>query len=122
MTKKQPDMRRDALLRRALIPKGHRPTTDADVDKLLDTVSATPLSQEQFERMLQKINGTIPTFRDRFESPPILTTELSEAERELVALYRAQNKPLPSDLAAKVLAMEQKVVKPPTPPEERPGA
>ena len=122
MTGEQPHMRRDALLRRALVPKGYRPTKPADIDKLLDMVGDEPMTDEQKERMLRKINGQAPMFPDRSApSAPLLTTELTETERELAAMYKAQNKPLPPDLAAKVKAMEQRASKRPNSAEGASG-
>lgn len=122
MNSKQPNMRRDALLRRALIPKGYRPTKGADVDCLLDAMSATPMDEETKSRMLRKVNGLEAAFPDRSPSPAVVSSELTETERELVALYRAKNKELPPDLAAKVGAMEARVSQQPKPHEESAGA
>ncbi len=121
MTNQPPNMRRDALLRRALVPKGYRPTTAADIDKLLDTIGEEPMSEEKKQRMLRKINGQEPVFPDRLSTPPLSAVEITEEERKLVALHRAQSKPLPSDLAAKVEAMEQRAAKKPEPGAESPG-
>jgi hypothetical protein len=122
MNSKQPNMRRDALLRRALIPKGYRPTKAADIDRLLDAMSAAPMDEETKSRMLRKINGLEGMFPDRPSTPPVPSAELTEVERELVAMYRAKNKDLPPDLAAKVKAMEARVAQKPKPGEEPSGA
>lgn len=108
MSNKQPDMRRDALLRRALVPKGFRPTKDVDIEKLLDTIGEQPISEEMLQRMLRKVNGQEAIFPDRATPAPTLTTELSPQEHEAYALCRSKNKPLPPDLAAKVKALEAK--------------
>lgn len=122
MNSKQPNMRRDALLRRALVPKGYRPTKGSDIDRLLDAMGTAPMDQETKERMLRKINGTEATFPDRSSSPSVLASELTETEKELVAMYRARNKELPPDLAAKVKAMEARAAQWPKPGEESAGA
>ncbi|MBL9149854.1 MAG: hypothetical protein JNM94_14275 [Phycisphaerae bacterium] len=122
MNSKQPNMRRDALLRRALVPKGYRPTKGADVDGLLDAMNATPMDEETKARMLRKINGLQATFPDRSFAPRIASSELSETERELVAMYRAKNKELPPDLAEKVKAMEARAAQRPQSGEESAGA
>lgn len=121
MNGKQPNMRRDALLRRALVPKGYRPTKGSDIDRLLDAMSTAPMDQETKERMLRKINGTEATFPDRSASPSVSSSELTETEKELVAMYRARNKELPPDLAAKVKAMEARAAQRPKPGEESAG-
>jgi hypothetical protein len=115
MNNQHPDMRRDALLRRALVPKGYRPTKDADIEKMLYTIGDEQISEERQQRMLRKINGKEPIFPDRSSPPLISTAEMSESERQLVALHRAQNKPLPPDLAAKLKAMEERASKKPKP-------
>lgn len=114
-------MRRDALLRRALIPKGYRPTRAANIDQLLDAIEADPIGDEKLQRMLRKINGQEPLFPEVEIAPVGDQAELTEQERELVSLYRNQNKPLPSDLAAKVKAMEERTGKGPS-DEEPPRA
>ena len=108
MTNQHSDMRRDALLYRALVPKGHRPTTLEDIDRMLDAIGDEPISQEKKDRMLRKINGSEPLFHNRSLSSPIATTELTEQELELVALHRSQKRPLPADLAEKLKAMEER--------------
>lgn len=122
MNSKQPNMRRDALLRRALVPKGYRPTKALDIDGLLDAMSTTPIDGETKSRMLRKVNGQEEMFPDRLSPPPVVSSELTETERELVAMYRAKNKDLPPDLAEKVKAMEARTAQRPESDEESSGA
>lgn len=121
MTSEQPNMRRDALLNRALISKGHRPATAAGIDQFLGAIDAAPMTDEKKQRMLRKINGQEPVFVDRSTPPPLVTTELSECERELAAMYRAQNRPLPPDLAAKIKSLEDRATNRGKPGQESPG-
>jgi len=118
MNNQHPNMRRDALLRRALVPKGYRPTKDADIEKMLDTIGEEPMSEEKLQRMLRKVNGQEPVFPDRTTPASKLTTELSPEEKEVHALCRSKNEPLPPDLAAKVKALEEKTAKKPNPDGE----
>lgn len=122
MNSKRPNMRRDALLRRALVPKGYRPTRAVDVDRLLEALSTTPMDEVTKSRMLRKVNGLEEMFPDRSSPPPVVSSELSETEKELVAMYRAKNKDLPPDLAEKVKAMEARTAQRPTSDEESSGA
>ena len=122
MNSKRPNMRRDALLRRALVPKGYRPTRAVDVDRLLEALSTTPMDEVTKSRMLRKVNGLEEMFPDRSSPPPVVSSELSETEKELGAMYRAKNKDLPPDLAEKVKAMEARTAQRPTSDEESSGA
>ncbi len=121
MTNQNPEMRRDMLLRRALVPKGYRPTKNSDIEKMLNTIDDAPIDHDKKARMLRKINSQEPMFQR--PAKPIFTvdTKLTEQEREMVALHRAQNKPLPPDLAAKVKAMEQRTSAKSDPGEETAG-
>lgn len=115
MTDQTPDKPLDALLRRSLIPRGYRPERDADIEKMLAAMDDEGMTLEKHERMLRKINGEEPTFVPLPHSDSTEVAEqLSEQERELVALHRAQGKPLPPDLAAKLKAMEQRAAQPPS--------
>ncbi len=121
MSNQQPEMRRDMLLRRALVPKGYRPTKVTDIEKMLNTIDSKPMSEDKKQRMLRKIDGLEPIFPERSVPHLLAAAELSEQEQELVALHRAQNKPLPPDLAARVKEMEERASRNPTPPEESQG-
>lgn len=121
MTEQHPEMQCDALLRRALVPKGHRPTKDEDIEKLLDIFGDDPISEDKLQRMLRKINGQEAIFPERSSPPPPESSVLTEHERELVALHRAQNKPLPPELAAKLKAMEDRASKRTKPDEDSAG-
>lgn len=120
MSNQHPDMRRDDLLRRALVPKGYRPTKDADIEKMLDAICDHPIDEAKFQRMLRKINGQEPTFPERPSPVPSLTGQLTPEEQEVFALCRSKNKPLPPDLAAKVKALEEKAAKKPGPGGDAP--
>ncbi len=99
---------RDALLNRALVPKGYRPARSVDIERMLDAIGDQPISDEKLQRMLRKINGQEPVFPDRSTPPSILDSSLSPKEQEEFALCRSKNKPLPPDLAAKVKALEER--------------
>lgn len=111
MDKQNADSQRDALLRRALVPKGFRPAKIADIEKMLDVIDDEPISEEKVQRMLRKVNGQEPIFPERQTQTREMPTELNESERALCAMYRSRNKPLPPDLAAKIKAMEERAQK-----------
>src|SRR5688500_5593155 len=108
MTDKQPDMRRDALLFRAVVAKEHRPTSSAEIERLLAAVPEEPLDASRVERILLRANGVQDDAFEEGQSPNLLHTELSEEELSVAVLCRAKGKPLPEDLAAKVKALEAK--------------
>lgn len=120
MTENNSDKRLERLVRRAGVPRGFRPQSDAEIEKLLDTVGGEPYSKDKLARMLAKIRG------DHLEARPSAPTpsasaafaSLSESERELAELYRAQGKPLPPELEAKLKEMERRAAEPP--PEDKP--
>ncbi len=78
---------------------------------MLDAIDSEPIDIEKEKRMLRKISGLEPVFPDRSYVAPVENSELTAYERELVTLHRAQGKPLPPDLAAKVKQMEERAAK-----------
>ena len=102
------DSQRDALLRRALIPKGYRPTKLEDVEKMLDAIGDQPVGESKLQRMLRKVSGQEPMFLEHTSPAPKTPDQLTAKEQEVYALCRSKNKPLPPDLAAKVNALERK--------------
>jgi DNA-directed RNA polymerase specialized sigma subunit len=108
MDKQNADSQRDALLRRALVPKGFRPTKIADIEKMLDVIADEPISEEKVQRMLRKVNGQEPIFVELRPQRSDIPEELSETEQALCALHRSKKEPLPPKLAAKIKAMEER--------------
>ena len=123
MTKHNPDSRFDQLMKQALVPKGHRPRKPQEIEKMLDLIDAPDVTDEKLQRLLRKINGDEPMFN---ESDPQIksldNSELTNAERELIALYRSQGKDLPPDVAAKIKAMEERASQPAEDEEQHGGA
>lgn len=120
MSNQSPESRRDAMLRRALVPKGYRPTKDADIEKMLDAVGDQPIDETKIQRMLRKINGQEPVFPEQLSPIPVITGQLTPEEQDVFALCRSKNKPLPPDLAAKVKALEEMTAKKPGPGGDAP--
>lgn len=115
MTNQPPKPGLEDLIRQALVPKGHRPATDADIEKMLGAVGSEPMSDARKDRMLRKIRGQEPVFPLATVAMPAFSAQLSPEEQEVYALCRSKNKPLPPDLAAKVKALEEKAAKKPGP-------
>lgn len=118
MTDSNPDRRLEDLLRRALVPKGYRPTKDDDIERLLDTVGSHAISEEKKQRMLRKIRGQEAVFPERSPEIPEPPEQLTEAEEQMRVLCRSRGQPLPPDLAAKVKAMEERASTKPKPDAE----
>jgi hypothetical protein len=114
MTKQNPDLQFDQLIKAALVPKGHRPRTPEEVDRMLDLIDAPEVSDHKLQRMLRKINGEEPMFVEPdTQAPQPNSGELTAAERELVALYRSQGKDLPPEIQEKLRVMEERASRPP---------
>ena len=121
MSVQNPDSAFDRLVHRALVPKGLRPRTNEDIEQLLNTIGGEPVSDEKLKRMLRKIDGREQIGPQRHAQPAPDDAELTADERELVAMYRAQGKSLPPELAAKLKAMEERAAQPPDDEAERGG-
>lgn len=120
MAKQNPDLRFDRLIKAALVPKGYRPRTPDEIDRMLDVIDAPKVTDEKLQRMLHKINGEEPMFvQPESETPKLGGSELTAAERELVALYKAQGKDLPPEIEEKLKAMEERAGR--LPDEEEQG-
>lgn len=109
MPEQPTDRRLMKLIRNALVPKGHRPQTNAEIEQMLQLVDAEPMSEEKRQRMLRKIEGQQALFEKiQPSSSETDAVALTALEEELVALHRAQGKELPPELAAKLKAMEER--------------
>jgi hypothetical protein len=110
-------------MKQALVPKGHRPRKPQEIEKMLDLIDTPEITDEKLQRLLRKINCEEPMFT---ESDPQVKTlsssELTNAERELIALYKSQGKDLPPDIAAKIKAMEERASRPAEDEENHGGA
>ncbi len=121
MSDQNPDSAFDRLVHRALVPKGLRPRTNEEIEQLLDTIDSAPVSDEKLKRILRKIEGREEIGPQRPLQPAPVDAELTADERELAAMYRAQGKSLPPELAAKLKAMEERAAQPPDDEAERGG-
>ena len=122
MAKQNPDLRFDRLIKAALVPKGHRPRTCEEIDRMLDLIDAPGISDRKLQRILRKVNGEEPTFVEpEPEAPQLGNSELTAAERDLVALYRSQGKDLPPEIQEKLKAMEERANRPPDDEEQDGG-
>ncbi len=121
MSDQNPESMFDRLVHRALVPKGLRPRTNEEIEQLLDTIGGAPVSDEKLKRMLRKIDGEEEILPQSSRQTAPVDAELTADERELVALYRAQRKAFPPELAAKLKAMEERAAQPPDDEAERGG-
>ena len=102
----------DALLFRAMVPKGFRPSNDAEIEQMLNALGAVEVPEAKLSRMLGKISGAIPKgWEDGIEVQPDTEDESAEA-REMAELYRARGEALPPELEAKLKEMERRASEP----------
>lgn len=111
------------LIDQAFVPKGHRPSTSADIDNMFEALRGDDIEEDKLARMLRKINGeeelfvgdaTIASTSDEIESSQQLTAE----EEQLLALYRGKGEDVPPDIAEKLKELEDRASKPPAEDEE----
>jgi len=102
----------DDLVFRALVPKGFRPKTDAEIEQVLDGLGQVEISQSKLERMLAKIKGTIPMAWEEPDDPATDCEADSADARELAQLYRARGEVVPPEIEAKLRELEQRAAKP----------
>ena len=106
MTEETGDRELYDLVRRAIVPRGHRPATLAEIEAMLRACAGAPMAEDVVERMLRKAKGLEPVGRARptLKADDLVTAPFDEAlteqQRELVALHRAQGKTLPPEIAA----------------------
>jgi hypothetical protein len=86
------------LIREALVAPGLRPRTLADTEKMLRACAGGEQSEQKFRRMLNKVKGKLPLGQRDTSPGELAALPLTEAQRELVALHRAQGKELPSEV------------------------
>lgn len=102
------DRRLSKLLYNALIPRGFRPTTNDEIESMLETIGGETLSEEKRERMLRKIRSEEP-IRLRAEQLINFTSKaLTEEQKELVELCRAKGEEIPADIQALLDEMEKR--------------
>ena len=98
------------LIFEAMIPAGHRPETDEEIEAMLEACAGDELPQEQFNRMLRKIRGQEEIGIRETDDISLIESQLTEEQQELVALHRAEGKELPPEIQALLekLRMEAK--------------
>jgi hypothetical protein len=69
------------------------------------------MADDKLSRMLRKISGEEPIFPMETYSESLADAECEEA-MELAAMYKAQGKPIPEELVAKLKLMEEQAAKP----------
>jgi hypothetical protein len=68
------------------------------MEKMLRACAGGNLPEEKLERMLKKVKGEIPLGQREFLSYELDSLPLTDAQRELAALHRAQGKELPPEI------------------------
>lgn len=96
------------LLYRALVPPGFRPENNEQIEAMLDTISAESLTEERRVRMLRKISGKQPIGVHSEEVIEYSPIEMSEEQKELLALCRAKGKEIPPEIKKILEAMEKR--------------
>ena len=99
-----------SLVHKSTVLKGFRPETDNEIDAMLDGIGPSPMADDKVTRMLRKISGEEPLFPIETCSESIAEAACEEA-MELAAMYKAQGKPIPEELAAKLKLMEEQAAK-----------
>ena len=98
MTDESNDKKLYRLIEEAVVPPGLRPKSPTDVEKMLRACTGERLSDEKLRRMLRKVKGEIPLGKREATQHELDALPLTEAQRELVALHRAQGKDLPPEV------------------------
>jgi hypothetical protein len=110
MSEEKADRELYDLIYEAMIPAGHRPETDEEIEAMLEGCAGDELPQEQFNRMLRKIRGQEEIGIRETDDISLIESQLTEEQQELVALHRAEGKELPPEIQALLekLRMEAK--------------
>jgi hypothetical protein len=91
------------LVRQAVVPAGHRPESPEQVEAMLRACADATMTDEKLQRMLRKINGLLP-IGERPEAEMLdseaFEKSLTEEQRELVALHKAQGSEMPPEIRA----------------------
>lgn len=124
MNESEQNAMNDELIQRALIPPGLRPTTNDEIERMLDSIGGEAMSDGKLERMLRKVTGEEPigVRQPRESSEPL--RQLSPEQEEQVALYlRAEGKEIPPDIQEILDEIEKRAAEPPDEPghEEHEG-
>ena len=101
MPAKYSDKELNSLIFKAIVPTGLRPTSQGDVETMLDALGGEEPSEDKLERMLRKVRGEESVGFCDWESIDSLE-KLTIRQEELVAFYRARGKELPPDIQAKL--------------------
>ena len=106
MSEQDRDMKFRDLIAKALIPPGFRPTTNKDVEDLLDTINDEQLNEEVVERIIAKARGNLSIgVKQAFDEPQVRFTE---REQELLALHRSQGQETPAEIQKKLEELRKK--------------
>jgi len=111
----------DGLVRRAIVPRGFRPQSDAEIESMLDAIGPGDMSDAKLQRMLGKTHGRIPLSWEK-EEPEASSWQPNTAEaRELAEMFRARGDELPPELEEKLREMEARAAEFPDEEEDADG-
>ena len=100
------------LIDQAFVPKGHRPSTSADIEKMFEALRGEEIREDKLERMLRKINGEEALFVNDVAPPTNEAIEISQQvtteDEQLFALYSGQGDNVPSDIEEKLKELEER--------------
>jgi hypothetical protein len=124
MTPEDPDKRLRERIEKAFVPADLCSTDPAAVEALLDAAKAEPFPEDKVQRMLKKLRGELPISKreqakekenkeEEEEEPAWSETELTQEEKELVALYRNGGGELPPAIKEKLRRLRDKAKREP---------
>jgi hypothetical protein len=114
MTQKQGQNDRifDGLVRRAIVPRGFRPQSNAEIESMLEGLGHGEMPEEKLQRMLAKIHRQIRlSWENGDGDSPDWECDSAEAH-ELAEMFRARGEELPPELEQKLREMEKRAAEP----------
>lgn len=112
MSEKIPDDMIDGLIRRAIVPKGFRPRSSAELEKAQEALGDDPTADSVVDHVLESIlDDTLPL--ERCETLEFISTDeqqVEESSDELVEMFRSGGD-IPPDIAKRLLELENEAGK-----------
>jgi hypothetical protein len=111
----------DGLVRRSLIPRGFRPTSDEEIEAMIDGLKGGEIPEEKLQRMLGKIRGDVPMSWEEPEDSLAEQPAESKEASELAAMYRGEGDELSPELEEKLREFEKRAAEKPAEDDEPDG-
>src|SRR4051812_45674933 len=112
MNELNPDKRFDALVHRAMVPKGYRPRTNEQIEQMLGTIGGVPVDQDKLARMLAKLNSQLPPSPGPKGALPYPAGADTDGKRAMRALHKAPGPSISAQMRAKIEEIERKAASP----------